>query len=468
MEPQRFDVVVIGGGQAAVPLVFDLAAAGKTVALAERKHLGGSCVNFGCIPTKAALASARLAHRARRAEELGLRVPSVEADFAAVLERARDLSADSRHGLEKSFEDSDNPRLLRGHARLVARHGDLFSILVEDTVEDTTVEASQVVLDTGTRSILPPIEHLEHLDVLTAENWLERPDLPASLLVVGGGPIGLEMGQFYRRMGSRVTIVEAADQILGSEDADVAAAVQACLEDEGIEFQVGNRVAAVGERSGALQVELEDDGGRSQIDVSQLFVAVGRRPNTDDLGLDVVGVQVDEKGVVIVDERLATGIKGVWAAGDIRGGAQFTHTSWDDYRVLASQLLGDGSRTTRRLEPYAVFTDPELGRVGLTERQAREQGHEIAVARMEMAKTAKARLIGEAQGLVKVVIDTDSRRILGAAVLAAHGAELVHTYLAVMSAGAPYTVIPDTMHIHPTLSEALHTVLDTMDLDVER
>lgn len=464
MEPSRFDVVVIGGGQAAAPLAFDLAAAGKTVALVERKHLGGSCVNFGCIPTKAALASARLAHRARRAEELGLRIPSVESDFAAVLERARGLSADSRGGLEKSFEDSDNPRLLQGHARLAGRHGDLFSILVEDTA----VEARQVVLDTGTRSIVPPIEGLDDLDALTAENWLERPELPASLLVLGGGAIGLEMGQFYRRMGSQVTIVEATDQILGPEDADVASAVEACLEDEDIAFQVGKRVTAVRGRSGALQVELEDDGRRSQIEVSQLFVAVGRRPNTDDLGLDTVGVQVDDKGFVIVDERLATSVEGVWAAGDIRGGAQFTHTSWDDYRVLASQFLGDGSRTTDRLEPYAVFTDPELGRAGLTERQAREEGHEIAVAKMELAKTGKARLIGETQGLVKVVIETDSRRILGAAVLAAHGAELVHTYLAVMSAGAPYTAIPDTMHIHPTLSEALHTVLDTLDLEAER
>lgn len=459
MDRGSWDVVVIGGGQAGIPLAFELAASGQSVALVERRHLGGSCVNFGCIPTKAALASARLVYQARRAGDLGLTIPAVEAELAAVLERAREVSAASREGLQESFEGSDNPRLIMGHARLGARHGDLFAIEVDDAV----VETRQIVLDTGTRSRIPPIDGLDDTPYLTAENWLEHPRLPDRLVILGGGPIGLEMGQFYRRLGADVTVIEAADQILGAEDEDVAAALQACLEEEGIEFRLGTRVVAIEGTLGALKVELEDEAeARSSLQATQLFVATGRMPNTDDLGLDVVGVDLDDEGFVVVDERLATSVAKIWAAGDIRGGAMFTHTSWDDFRILSSQILGNGSRTTDRLEPYGVFTDPELGRVGLSERQAREDGYRIAVGKLEMAKNGKAKLIGETRGFVKVVVDADSERILGAAVLGAHGAELVHTYLALMSAQAPYTAIRDTMHIHPTLSEALHTVLDSL------
>ncbi len=451
---ENFDIMIIGGGQAGTALAQVLAKAGKRVALAERKHLGGSCVNFGCTPTKAALASARVAHLARRGADFGITIPEVKVDFAAVLGRAREIALSSRKGLQESFS-SDNPKLLRGHARLEGRNTGGFEVRIDGRL----VTAKEVVLNTGTRSFIPPVDGLKDLPFIDAENWLDHDDLPEHLIIIGGGNIGLEMSQFYRRMGSRVTVVEGASQVAAHEDGEVASALQSLLEGEGVDVMLNSKVKRVTAAEGGVTVTVEGEDGTGAIAASHLFVATGRKPNTDDLGLDAASVKVSDQGIIEVNERLATSVKGIWAAGDIRGGPMFTHTSWDDHRVLESQLLGDGARTTRRIVPYAVFTDPELGRAGMTESEARKAGKKVKVARYEMKKNGKATEIGETEGFIKVVVDAQTGHILGAAVLAAEGAELVHCYIDLMNAGAPYTVIRDALHIHPTLAEAIQSVL---------
>lgn len=455
MEGTNYDVVIIGAGQAGIPLAFALAKAGQRVALAERAHLGGSCVNFGCTPTKAALASAKVAHQARRAADYGMRIPSIEVNFPAVLERAKRIVMRSRGGLDRRFEGSDNPELLRGHARLAGRDGQGFRV----QVGDAAVTTRQVVLNTGTRSFIPPVDGLDEVDFIHAGNWLERSELPDHLAIMGGGYIGLEMGQFYRRMGSRVTVIEEGDHVTSHEDEDIASTIQALLEGEGLEFRLNARVKSLRTKGSCVTLTLDGAGGPSELEATHLFVATGRQPNTDDLGLETVGVKVTERGIVEADARLATSVEGIWVAGDIRGGPMFTHTSWDDYRVLESQLIGDKSRTTDRVVPYAMFTDPELGRVGLTEREAGRALKEVQVVRFEMKNNGKANEIGEPDGFIKVIVDARTDRILGAAVLATEGAELVHMYIDLMNADAPYTVIRDAVYIHPTLAEAIQSAV---------
>jgi pyruvate/2-oxoglutarate dehydrogenase complex dihydrolipoamide dehydrogenase (E3) component len=430
-----YDVLIVGGGQAGPPLARALAKAGKKVALAERKYLGGSCVNFGCTPTKAAIASARLSHLARRATEFGLRIPQVEIDFPAVLRRAGAIALESRTGLDKSFEGSDNPKLLRGHARFLGPGFEL-------QVGSMRVSATQVVLDTGTRTAVPTIPGLEKVAYIHSGNWLDHTELPQRLAMIGGSYIGLEMAQFYRRMGSQVAVWETSPRVAVHEDEDVSTAIQQFLEREGIQFHLNAHIQTI-----------------EQLQATHVFAATGRKPNTDDLGLETVGVETSEHGFVKIDKRLATNVPGIWAAGDIRGGPLFTHTSWDDYRILLSQMAGDGSRTTDRIVPYAMFTDPELGRVGLTEHDAREKGLKFRVSRFEMKRNGKAREIGEPDGFINVLLEEGTGKILGAAVLAVEGAELVHMFIDIMNAGASSTVIRDAIHIHPTLAEAVQSAV---------
>ncbi len=431
----QYDILIVGGGQAATPLARGLAKAGRKVAVAERKNLGGSCVNFGCTPTKAAIASARLAHLARRASDFGLRIRQVEVDFGAVIRRAADIALESRTSLDRSFENSENPKLLRGHARFLGPGFEL-------QVGDARVSASQVILNTGTRTAFPKIPGLEKIACIHAGNWLEHPELPQRLAIIGGSYIGLEMAQFYRRMGSHVTVWEMSPRIAAHEDEDISAAIQQFFEREGIDFRLNVRISSV-----------------QQLDATDVFVATGRKPNTDDLGLETVGVATDPHGYVKIDKTLATNVPGIWAAGDIRGGPQFTHTSWDDYRILLSQIAGDKSRTTDRIVPYAMFTDPELGRVGVTEKEARERGLKFHAATFEMKRNGKAHEIGEPGGFIKVLLEEGTGKILGAVVFAAEGAELVHMYIDIMNAGASSNVIRDAIHIHPTLAEAVQSAV---------
>ena len=452
---RAYDVLIVGGGQAGIPLAYKLAAEGMSVALAERKHLGGSCVNFGCTPTKAVIASARVAHQARRASEYGLEIPEVRVDFPAVLRRAKEIAELKRGGLDDGLEGSENPTLIRGHARFEGREDGGFRL----RVGERSVLARQVVLDTGTRTLLPPIEGLDAVDFIDSGNWLEKSELPESLAVIGGSYIGLEMAQFYNRMGSHVTVVVGrSDHVAPREDEDVTEALHAIMEREGVEFVFCERAQSVTPNDDGLTLTL-DGGDPAEMNVSHLFVATGRLPNTDDLGLENIGLETS-KGIIEVDERLATPVEGIWAAGDIRGGPMFTHTSWDDHRVLLSQMAGDGARTTERVVPYAIFTDPELGRVGMTEREAREAGCEVEVMSFDMEREkGKAREIGENKGLIKVVADASDGRILGAAVLTTEGAELVHVYVDLMNAGATLDVIRNAVHIHPTLAEDIQSAV---------
>jgi pyruvate/2-oxoglutarate dehydrogenase complex dihydrolipoamide dehydrogenase (E3) component len=467
----HYEMMIIGAGQAGVPLASALAEKGWKVALAEHKHLGGSCVNFGCTPTKAVLASAELAYQAKRASEYGVTIPEVEVDYAAVLERARRIAADSRESLQKRF-DEGNPQLLQGHAKLIGRDGEGFKL----EVGGQTVTAKQIVVNTGTRSSIPKIEGLEEIPFIHAGNWLDENTLPEHIVIVGAGYIALEMSQFYRRMGSRVTVIGDSSQVLEREDEDVATVLQTLLQKENITFYLNTNVTNIQKKKDKIVLTFNRKGDTSKgkditpdtfasnsqeaqtLEASHLFVATGRKPNTDDLGLESVGVKVN-KGIIEVDERLASNVPGIWVAGDVRGGGMFTHSSYDDYRILESHLLGDKSRTTKRIIPYAIFTDPNLARVGLSEKEAKQEGKNFRSICYEMKKNGKAREIGETQGFIKVVVDTSTQKLLGAAVLSSEAAEIIHPYILIMQNELPYTALESILCIHPTLSEATQSAL---------
>jgi pyruvate/2-oxoglutarate dehydrogenase complex dihydrolipoamide dehydrogenase (E3) component len=449
------DFVVIGGGQAGIPLAHALAGEGKSTVLIESKHLGGSCINYGCTPTKAAIVSADLAHQARRASEFGIEIPEVRVNFKEVIRQARQIAENSRHSLDGGFEKSPHLSLIRGHARLAGRDEKGFiRILVEGR---EPILARQVILNLGAESVIPPIPGLDSKHVLFSENWLDLNELPEHLVMIGSGYIGVEMGQFYRRMGSRVTMLEHGDQILGHEDHDVAEAIEGFLEKEGIRFFKRTPVQALARQAGGgWTVRLES----RELSASHVFVATGRKASTQGAGLETLGIETDPHGYVRCNARLQTNVAGVWVAGDIRGGPLFTHTSWDDYRILVSQILGDGSRTLDRIVPYAIFCDPELGRVGLSEKQALQEKRSIQVSRFNFSDNGKANEIREARGFIKLVIEKDV--LLGAAVLGPLGSELVQLYVTLMNvkanvkgnASPPLSVMRDAIYIHPTLAEA--------------
>ncbi len=440
------ETAIIGGGQAGVPLARALADAGRSVALIECAHLGGSCVNFGCTPSKALIASARLAADARRAADWGLRIPAVEVDFAAVMDRVRRIVADSKGSLDRSFAGRDQPRIVTAHARLDGSDGQRFRV----QAGADRVFASRVVLDTGTRSSRPDIPGLDGVACIDAENWVRLDTLPERLVILGGSYIALEMAQAFRRLGAEVVVVQRGSQLAEREDPDVADALRAALESDGIDVRLNARTERVEAGAGGVTLHLRD----GTVQGTHLFLATGRTPNTDDIGLDTVGLRPGEHGIIEVDGRLATRVAGIWAAGDIRGGPAFTHTAYADFRVLQSLFLGDGSLDRPAIIPYAMFTEPELGRVGLSETEARASGRTIKVARRDMAESGKAREVGKTAGFIKVVLDAHTDEILGAAALCVEGAEIVQLYVELMNAGATGRTMLEAVHIHPTLAEA--------------
>lgn len=441
------ETAIIGGGQAGVPLARALAAAGREVVLIEQAHLGGSCVNFGCTPSKALIASARRAADARGAGALGIRVSQVEVDFPAVMDRVRAVVAQSKGELDASFKHNGGVRLVSARGRLDGQEGGRFRIRAGGTL----VRAGRVVLNTGSRTAWPAIPGLDQVPVIDAENWVEMRECPSHLLMLGGGYIALEMSQAMQRLGSQVTVLQKGSQLADREDEEVAEALRAALERDGCRVRLGaeaQRIEAT--PGGGVRVHLQD----GVVDGSHLFLAVGRQPNTDDLGLQTVGVRPGQRGTLDTDDHLRLGVPNLWAAGDIRGGPAFTHTAYDDFRVLQSQMLGDGGDSRCRIVPYAIFTEPELGRVGMSEGEARRSGRRFRVGRHTMADSGKARELGKTEGFIKVVVDEDAGTVLGATALCEEGAEVVQLFVELMNAGATVDTVRGAIHIHPTLAEA--------------
>ena len=447
------DVVAIGAGQAAVPFVRAVAARGHSAVLVEQNHLGGSCVNFGCTPTKAALASAQHAYDAKNLARFGVMASDVTADFSAILERARGFAHRARSNLAETFAVNANPVLLRGHARLWGREGKRFRIVVDD---GAVILADRVVLDTGTRSMIPAIPGLDMVPFLTAETWLDLEHAPRHLMILGSGAVGIEMAQLYRRLGGEVTIVEQKNRILSSEDADVAEAVHAALTREGITIRVSTMVADVSADVAGPNVTF-DDG--TILQPSHIFVAAGRRAAIEELGLDSLGLAPVKGGTLQVDEHLETSIEGVYAAGDIRGGLQFTQTAWDDHRVLLGMFPGFPLHTTRRVAPYAIFTDPEVARVGLDERTAAERDVQHRVKTLCYSSIAKARETGRERGFIKLICDARREKLLGATIIGANASELIHLLSMLMHLDAPLDAIRSGIFAHPTLSEGVQSAV---------
>lgn len=453
MGERSCDLLVIGAGQAAEEITAKYCAKGMQVFVAERKQPGGSCVNFGCTPSKTAIASADVAAKARRAAEFGLRIPTVDVDYARVLELARKSAEESRDGATKRYGD----KLIHGHARFVGKDGDRY---VVEIGEDRFL-ADQVVINVGTRSLMPDIDGLLEIECITGENWLYETELPRRIALLGGGYISIEMCQFYRRMGvEEVTVVDTGHQILAREDPDVSDAVQKMLESEGVRFMLGTKYGEVKQTPTGILL----DCGGTPLEVDKLFVAVGRRPNSDDLGLEKVGIERDEKGFIKVDKHLKTGAPNIFATGDVRGGAMFTHTAWDDARIVLSILLdrpadAPDHHSTDRIVPYAVFTDPPLGRVGMSEKEAKESGKEFEVLRFDMSHNAQADEQRDTTGFIKVLLEKETDMILGAAIFGGLGSELIHMYELLMIAKLPASKLREAVIAHPTYAEGIQNVL---------
>lgn len=457
-EYERFDAIVIGAGQAALPLAAALGRAGWKTAVVERKHAGGSCVNFGCTPTKAMAASARVAHLARCAGDYGVRTDRVEIDLAGMLRRKNAIVDRFREGLEKAFDDADNVEFIFGHATFVAPHALAVRM---NAGGNRRLAADHIFINTGTRAAIPPIPGLDQVQLLDASSILKMETLPRHLMIIGGSYIGLEFGQMFRRFGSEVSIIQRGPQLLPREDPDVAEAVQAILTEDGIKIHL---------EADVLEARPEDDGAMAtlrlrlpsatiQLTGSHVLVAIGRHPNSDDLGLEAAGVKTDDAGYVVVNERLMTNVPGVYAMGDVKGGPQFTHIAYDDHRVLKANLLEQGSETVSgRSVPYVLYIDPQLGRVGLGEEQAKSEGRRILVARLPMRSVARAVETGETRGFVKAIIDADTGRILGGAVLGAEGGELMSMLQLAIMGDISFHRLRDAVFAHPAFAESLNSL----------
>jgi pyruvate/2-oxoglutarate dehydrogenase complex dihydrolipoamide dehydrogenase (E3) component len=456
----RYDAIVIGSGQAGNPLSQKLADHGWAVAFVEKEHLGGTCINTGCTPTKTMIASSQVAHYARNAGRWGVRTGKVSVDLPAVVRRKDEIVRQWRAGQEKKVQERPNLHLYRGAARFVGPK--------RLRVGDQELEGERVFINTGTRVDVPRLEGLDQIDYLTNASIMELAQVPEHLVVLGGGYIGLEFGQMFRRFGSRVTVVHRGEHILPREDADVTQELQKALEAEGIRFILNAQTTRVTKQNGevVLQLQAGDD-----VRGSHLLIATGRRPNTEELGLENAGVQVDRQGFVPVNSRLETNVPGVWALGDVKGGPAFTHISYNDYQIVYANLIeGKQLTTDGRIVPYSVFTDPQLGRVGLTETEARATGRRLKVGKIPMGWVARAIERDETAGLMKLVVDAGNDRILGAAILGTEGGELVQILHAVMLAGAPYTLLKGAIYIHPTLAEGFWTLMEKVkptDLSAE-
>jgi pyruvate/2-oxoglutarate dehydrogenase complex dihydrolipoamide dehydrogenase (E3) component len=446
-----FDAIVIGTGQAGPALTRRLVKAGKKVAIIERKLFGGTCVNTGCTPTKTLVASAYAAHVARRAADYGVTIGGpVGVDMKAVKARKDAISSRSSKGVERSLRRLEGCTVYTGHGR--------FTGPKEVTVGNEVLEAEWIFINVGGRATVPP--DLAKAGYLTNSSMMDVDFLPDHLIVVGGSYIGLEFGQMYRRFGSKVTIVEMAPRLIAREDEDVSQAVADMLKEEGIELRLNAKCLAAAKHADGVEVNVECTEGAPKVVGSHLLLAVGRRPNTDDLGLDKAGVATDDRGYIKVDDELCTNVPGIWALGDCNGRGAFTHTSWNDFEIVAANLLDhDARRVSDRITAYALYTDPPLGRAGMSATEVRKSGKPALIATMAMEDVSRANERGETKGFMKILVDRDSKQFLGASFLGLNGDEVIHCVLDLMYAKAPYTVMERAMHIHPTVAEFLPTLL---------
>jgi pyruvate/2-oxoglutarate dehydrogenase complex dihydrolipoamide dehydrogenase (E3) component len=453
---ERYDAIVIGAGQAGGPLASALARSGRRTALIEREHVGGTCINEGCTPTKTMVASARVAYLARRGGDYGVSTGPVTVDMGRVRERKRAIVKSFRAGSLRRIEAAEGLDLICAEAR--------FTGPKRVAVDGRVLEADLVFLNTGCRPASPDIEGLDRVPSLDSTSVMELDLVPEHLLVLGGGYIGLEFGQMFRRFGSRVTIVQRGRQLLPLEDADVSEAVLGILREDGVEVVLEAEAVRAEVSGGGVRLTIRMLGGERILDGSHVLRADGRVPNTDRLGLETAGIAMDAKGFVVVDQMLETSVPGVYALGDVKGGPAFTHISYDDFRVIRTNLLQGGRACiTDRLVPYAVFIDPQLGRIGLSEREARKQGRTVRVARMPMNHVARALELDEARGFMKALVDSTSGRILGAAVLGIEGGELMAALQLAMMGRIPYDRLRDAVFAHPTLAESLNNLFSSLD-----
>lgn len=459
MPARHYDAIVIGSGQGGTPLAKALAQAGRRTVLIEREHVGGTCVNVGCTPTKTMVASARVAYLARRAADYGVRVGAVDVDMARVRQRKRGIVASFNRGSVRGVEQTAGLELLMGEARFTGPHS--VEVLRADGGA-AALTADLIFINTGLRPDRPPIAGLDRVPFLDSTSIMELDRVPDHLLVIGGGYVALEFGQMFRRFGSRVTIIERGPQLLAREDPDVAAEIATILREDGVDVLVETQAHGIEQTAGGdlrLAVRGGPEGGTRVLTGSHLLVAAGRVPNTDRLNLAAAGVEADAHGFVKVNERLETGVPGVYCLGDAKGGPAFTHISYDDFRIIETNLLKGGNATTRdRFVPYTIFIDPELGRVGMSETEARRGGSEVRVYKMPMRQVARALEMDETRGLMKVVVDARSDQILGCAILSVFGGELMSMIEVAMMGGLPYTSLRDAAFAHPTLAEAFNNL----------
>ena len=450
---EKFDAIIIGTGQSGPSLAARLTRVGMKVAIIERKLFGGTCVNVGCIPTKTLVASARAAYMARRGADFGVVIDGdIAVDMRQVKTRKDGVVRQSNEGVTNWLRNMENLTVYEGHGRLTGTN----SVSVNGEV----LGADKIILNVGARAAVPNMPSLDEVDYFTNSSMMDVDFQPEHLLVVGGSYIGLEFAQMYRRFGSRVTVVEMGDRLISRDDEDVSAAVKEILENEGIDVRLNAECISARKSGERIALNLSCDPGPDEVVGSHLLLAVGRRPNTDDLGVEEAGLEIDARGFITVDDQLGTNVPGIWAIGDVNGRGAFTHTSYNDYEILAANLLDDDPRrVSDRISAYALYVDPPLGRVGMTEREVRATGRPALVGQMAMARVGRARERSETQGFMKILIDAETKRILGAGILGIGGDEIIHSLLDVMYADAPYTVIQRAVHIHPTVTELIPTML---------